>query len=503
MSRSHGLTRRELIELGALTGLAGLAPAARGGGEPETRPAARPRNIVFMVSDGMSIAVPALADVFSRQVRDTGTHWYALLAAAGVVHGLFETYSLNSLVTDSAAASSAWGSGQRVFNGAVNMLPDGTALTPLAPLVRAAGRRVGLVTTATITHATPAGFAAAVKTREDQPTIATQYLGQVDVLLGGGREYFDAQERADRRDLRGEFAAAGYACVTTRAELQAVGAAPRLLGTFGKGHLPYTLDQRHTAELTERVPTLAEMTRAALAALAAEETGFLLQVEGARVDHAAHNNDIAAQLWDQLAFDDALGVVLEFARARGDTLVIVTSDHGNSNPGLNGMGGEDYDATNKAFARVAGATQSFDRLRGRLAQLWKEQAGDEAVGTVLRQATGLELKPAEVTLLREAGGGRLPPVLGRQHANLVGVLGEVLSNHYGVGWTGVSHTSDPVLLTALGPGADRFAGLHPLTDAFEAVTDLFGIRHRNPKMTAAAAGHYVAQGPRITQPHWV
>ena len=197
-----------------------------------------------------------------------------------------------------------------------------------------------------------------------------------------------------------------------------------------------------------------------------------------------------------------VGVVLEFARARGDTLVVVTSDHGNSNPGLNGMGG-DYGGSNKCFARVAGATQSFDRLTGQLGRLAKEHAGDEAVGTLLRQATGLELEPAEVALLREAGGGRLPPVLGRQHANLVGVLGEVLSNHYGIGWTGVSHTSDPVLLTALGPGADRFAGLHPLTDAFEALTDLFGIRHRNPAMSAAAAGDFAAQAPAERQPHWV
>ncbi len=502
MNGAEGLTRRELLELGALTGLVGVTPAIAMGGPVPGQPAARARNVVFMVSDGMSIAVPALAEVFSRQVRGRGTHWYGLLTQPGVVHGLFETHSLSSLVTDSAAASTAWGSGSRVFNGAVNVLPDGTPLTPLAPLVRDSGRRVGLVTTTTITHATPAGFAATVKSRDDQATIATQYLGRVDVLLGGGSEYFSAEQRPDGRDLRGEFAAAGYACLATRAELLRVGGSARLLGTFGAGHLPYTLDQRNTPELAARVPTLVEMTRAALAALSPAEGGFLLQVEGGRVDHAAHNNDIAALLWDQLAFDDALGEVLEFARARSDTLVIVTSDHGNSNPGLNGMGDE-YRDSPACFARIAGASMSFDRLTARLAELASEPGAEEGVAALLRRATGLEPSAAEVRLLCAAGGGTLPPALNRQHANLVGVLGAVLANYYGVGWTGVSHTSDPVLLTATGPGADRFAGLHPLTDAFAALTELLDIRHRNPSMTPEAARAFAADAPRLRQPHWV
>jgi alkaline phosphatase len=122
------------------------------------------------------------------------------------------TRSLNSMVTDSSAASSAWGSGSRVVNGAVNVLPDGRLLTPLYTLFGEAGWKTALVTTAEITHATPAGFAVAIKSRGNSDGIAKRYLDRnIEVLLGGGRPFFDPKKRKDKRDLRAEFKLAGYA----------------------------------------------------------------------------------------------------------------------------------------------------------------------------------------------------------------------------------------------------------------------------------------------------
>ena len=115
-----------------------------------------------MVADGMSPGVPALADAFSHVIRAKGTHWRDL-AAADVTRGYFDMASLNSLVTDSAAASTAWGSGSRIFNWALNTLPDGRELKPIAVLAER-GKRVGLVTTR-VSHATPAGFAACTQSR--------------------------------------------------------------------------------------------------------------------------------------------------------------------------------------------------------------------------------------------------------------------------------------------------------------------------------------------------
>jgi len=141
---------------------------------------ATPRNIVFMVADGMSPSVLPLAEHFSQLVRGKGLLWRALIDRPEAAHGLMDMASLDSVTTDSSAASSSWGSGARIFNGWLNMLPDGTKLTPIAAIARDRGRRVGLVTTTTVTHATPAGFVAAQKTRNDEGDIALQYLRQVN-----------------------------------------------------------------------------------------------------------------------------------------------------------------------------------------------------------------------------------------------------------------------------------------------------------------------------------
>ncbi len=512
-----GLKRREVVGLGVAGALWPLLPgladetSARGAAEaparsdlPPARPGARPRNIIMMVADGMSLGTLTLADAFSRRVRGRGTTWLRLLAERQAAYGVMDMQSLDSLVTDSAAASSSWGSGARIFNTAVNMLPDGVKLTPLAPLVKASGRGMGLVTTTTITHATPAGFAAVQPSRDDEAEIAPQYLNVVDVLLGGGAKFFDADLRSDKHDLFADYRAQGYGVMRSRAELKAAmesaaagpGAAPagaraKLLGIFSEKHLPFTLDWRDRTELAERVPTLAEMTEVALQRLAAQPDGFLLQVEGGRVDHAAHSNDAAAIVWEQLAFDEALDVVLRFVagRATPDTLVIITSDHGNSNPGLIGLG-DKYDGSNTAFEQLMQARASFATMEQRLQALRgrdHDTSPTDACIAIVREAAGIEINKSEARAVMQSFLGTPPPTMNRQLAKWEGQLGAALTNYNGIGWTGLTHTSDWVLLTALGPGQEHFGGFVENTRVFEIITDLFEIKHRNPRLSPEKA----------------
>ncbi len=462
MTHRPTLARRDWLKTAALGSAASIIARAEATAEPVGAPAKKVRGVIFMVSDGMSPGVLTLAEAYSQRTRQRGTHWWGLFNNRAASRGLMDTASANSLVTDSAAASTAWGGGQRVNNGAINYTPDGTRLKPIAETLKAKGALIGLVSTATITHATPAGFAAAVKVRKDEDAISPQYLERVDVILGGGSIYFSAEHRADKRDLFSEFSAAGYGVARSRDALLA-SRDGKLLGTFTDEHLPFSIDRDHDAELAAQVPTLTEMAEAALSRFLASGKPFLLQIEGARVDHAAHLNDIGGLLGDQLAFDDAIARMIVMVGKREDILIVVTSDHGNANPGLNGIG-EAYTKSNESFARISGLKASHEKL---LAE-WNAQKGQEAalITAIIEKHLSLTLKPDEANALLEVIAEHPVIEWNEQMKKPEGLLGQFVGNHTGIGWTGTTHTSDPTLISALGPQSDRFSGIVKNSEVF-------------------------------------
>jgi len=465
------LARRDWLKSASLGGLSTvLAPHSAAAHEAVAEPPQnKVRGIVFMVSDGMSPGVLTLAEAFSQLTRKRGTQWWQWLNDRHVSHGLMDTASANSLVTDSAAASSAWGGGKRVANGCINIDENGREITPIAAILKASTKtRIGLVTTATVTHATPAGFAACIPARADEHAIAPQYLNRVDVILGGGSEFFRPQSRPDGRDLRADFQQAGYQYIRRRDELLSSRSA-KILATFTKGHLPFSIDRTHDAKLTARVPTLAEMAEAALARFLPGEQPFLLQVEGARIDHAAHLNDIGALLHDQLAFDDAIETVLRLTAGRHDILVVATSDHGNSNPGLNGIGAGYRDST-PHFARITRLKSSHERV---FAEWKKQQTGHPADLTALvARLLDFHLRDDEAAALHAILAAKPVVEWNHQLHKPEGLLGQFIGNHTGIGWNGTTHTSDPTVVTAAGPQASRFAGIVKNTDVFRHFLDL-------------------------------
>jgi alkaline phosphatase len=533
------LTRRSFLSrasVGAASATVIGAPhIARSAEQLLTQPGQKPGRIIHIVSDGMSIGTLTCSDLFSQAHRNRGLSWVKLMSDSRARLSLMNTRSLNSFVTDSAAASSSWGSGSRVTNGALNVLPDGSLLTPLYELLGQQKWARGLVTTAEITHATPAGFAVSTKSRDNAQVIAAQYLDRkVDVLLGGGKPFFDPAKRKDKRDLRGDFAKAGYTVVQDLAGLDRAPIDTRLLGTFADSHLPYTIDQIVDPKLKANVPTLAHMTRAALERLARYDH-FILQVEGARVDHAAHNSDAAAAIHDQIALDEAIDLCLEFQRAHPDTLIVITTDHGNSNLGLNGMGGG-YRQSPQRFRALADIKASFPEILKRIQKIGqkvkvptlgtdpedkldipdpmakvippgedkdKDSNEEPKVNSGAQLASALQVDPkAIVDIIGEATGykmsarraGLFAKVLSGEYQALydqmnsvVSQLGQLMANRIGIGWTGNTHTADLVQVVAIGPGSERFTGVIQNTDIFTHYTQLAGVDFKNPSAPLLAA----------------
>ncbi|RYD38741.1 MAG: alkaline phosphatase [Verrucomicrobiaceae bacterium] len=464
-------SRRDWLKTATLTGGFAAFAAPRSSAQAPGDAGKKVRGVIFMVSDGMSPGVLTMGEAWSRLTRNAGTRWWELMNDRKASRGLMDTGSANSMVTDSAAASSSWGGGERVNNGSINVRPDGRPLVPLAHSLGKKGVRIGLVSTATITHATPAGFAAVCTERGMEEEIATQYLKTVDVLLGGGSGYFSKDERPDKRDLSGEFTAAGYDVVGNRDAMLAA-KSPKLLGTFARGHIPYSIDRDASDELKRTVPTLTEMATAALGRFLDGGSPFLLQVEGARIDHAAHRNDIGALLRDQIAFDDALAYVLTATAGRDDILVVVTSDHGNANPGLNGTGGG-YGKTDGLFKSITKQTASSEALFSEWTKLARPD-DKEAMKGLVSSRLGFDAEDKEITALLEIFAKKPVIEWNEQLAKPEGLLGQFQGNHTGIGWTGTSHTSDPTLVSAFGPQCDRFTGIVRNTDVHGHLMEMLG-----------------------------
>ncbi|HMN95347.1 MAG TPA: alkaline phosphatase [Phycisphaerales bacterium] len=510
------LPRRSFLQTGLHAGaLSALLAAAPNAPAAAAAPAALPgrrqaRNIIFLVSDGASTGTLTLADEAIRRRRGVPSWWSRLWMMQNGRRAWVGTSSANSLVTDSAAGASAWGVGTKVANGAVNVLPDGSTPTPILVTARDAGFATGLVTTTRVTDATPAAFIGNAPKRTMEQAIATQIIDRgADVVLGGGRRNFPAELLEGDRfehiaDRDGLIAAS-----------RRKNAAPKpLLGLFASGSMPYEIDRPAS------LPTLAEMTAAALARLSDHPRGFVIQVEGARVDHAAHDNDAAALLGDQIAFDDAVGVALAFAAERDDSLVIVTTDHGNANPGLTLYGPRGEEGLRKALD----ARRSFDWIKAELRRSGRDReallvaealggerraesrpglpasqsetlAADAAaegvfeplapsdesaartrLGGVVREALGVELTPEEIAWVERRLIGT-EPVNGFAPADSPeAALGAVLANHFGIAFVSTNHTADLVDAVAIGPGAERLAPMLDNTEFHGIMLDAIGLR---------------------------
>ena len=231
-------------------------------------------------------------------------------------------YSLrDTKITDSAAAATAFATGVLTYNGAIGVAPDSTPVKTVLEEAQERGMGTGLVATSRITHATPASFAAHVPSRAQEWEIAKQIAEHdIDVVLGGGRLWFDEAQRPDSMDLLIVIKAT-HTYVETADELRGLDTdtVMRLFGLVTPNHMPAAAD---------RPVTLAEMTTAALGILHHNPRGFFLMVEGSQPDWRGHGNEpLADVVAEVLDFDRAIGAALAFQARNPETLIVVVADH--------------------------------------------------------------------------------------------------------------------------------------------------------------------------------
>ena len=447
----------------------------------------KPKYVFLFIGDGMSTPQRMIADEFSRSI---GNGQLAINTLPR--HATTRTRSANSLVTDSAAAATAIACGERTVNGRLGISADGKRkLVSLAEVARDKGKKIGIITSVTINHATPAGFYAHRRSRSEMYAIGLDLIASKFDYFGGGgvAKHDDRKSPLYKGDIYDLAAEAGYKVIGTRRDLLSLKPGDGKVLAYGvkAAILPFAIDRRD-----DSIPTLAEFTAKGIEMLEDGPNGFFMMVEGGAIDYAGHANDAGTNLREVLAFDEAVKVALRFAEKHPDeTLIVVTGDHetGGMTMGFAGTGYAMYVDRLKAQTRSAVSfIDLFAKMRKNdpklkfddVKKLLSESFGfkfEEKTPEILaheKNPKKYPLKGRDPMILTAAEVRKLETAFKDEKETALGIAAKkILAAKAGIGWTSGAHTGLPVLTTSRGAKSDIFTGFIDNTDISAKMKSIF------------------------------
>jgi len=430
------------------------------------------QNLIVMVADGTSLPVLSAARWF-KIYNNLGNN----LHIDPFICGTVKTFNSNSPIPCSAPAASAFFTGVPARAGNISIYPladpendilfqfdPARAYQPLATILEAARidqqKAVGLVVTCDFTHATPAAAAAHHYSRGARRDIARQMAHQnLDVMFGSGI-------RDVSQDMKNHFARKNITYIANDIDAFRRFESGKVWALWNEIALPYELDRN-----PETIPSLREMTEKAIELLSQNENGFFLMVEGSQIDWLAHANDAGGIIAEFLAFDNAVGAALEFAKKDGNTTVVILSDHGNSGFSI-GVRGMDFGAA--TLSRMFGPISNFRRTATGMNVIMRNTA-PENVKATMKEYTGIELTYEEFHSILTATGynaGNLPKNPNRTlHATLL----QIMNSRSYFGFTTTGHTGEEVFLAAFHPQGDIPLGMNTNVEINHYLVDVLGL----------------------------
>ncbi|MGL5378754.1 alkaline phosphatase [Clostridium sp.] len=409
----------------------------------------RPKNVIMMIADGMNTDALTLA----RHINGGS------LAMDEISVGAVNTTWARGPITDSAPASTAMSTGNKTENKYIGTSVEDKPLATVLEAAEQEGKATGLIATSEIPHATPAGFSAHTTNRSRYDDILRQMVNNdLEVVLGGG---FNLKTDELTNEIKGRIDEAGYDFVQDKeAMLNYDG--NKLWGAFAKADLDYDIDREESGN---NQPSLSEMTNKAVEVLSKDEDGFMLMVEGSKVDWAAHANTPSAMVSDIIAFDNAVKEALDFAKDREDTVVIVTTDHGNS-----GLSIGNYENTEGMSYEKLDYYKNFS--------ITEEFFNNEILPSIGSQ----DAKVAQLVEMYYGVSGLTPEEIAEVRA---GNLNRVLASRTGIGFTTGGHTGENVYLGIYAPDSvKKLSGVVENTNLATYMADLlFGDANRLNELT--------------------
>jgi alkaline phosphatase len=285
--------------------------------------------VFYFIGDGMGVNIVNATEVYLSAMN--GARGSAsLLMTQFPVASVATTFSANDDVTDSAASGTALATGKKTNNGVIGLDPDGNRLETIAEKAGKAGKKVGIISTVPINHATPAAFYGHQKNRNMYYEIAQDLLKSGFEFFGGAGFYNQSRlyDGSDAPDIYPLIEQAGYLVAKGFDDFKAhAGRSAKVVlvqeNWKEAGAIPYAID-RKAGDLS-----LEQLTEAAIDVLMRENRkGFFLMIEGGRIDWAAHGNDAATVVREVIDLDEAIKVAFEFYRKHPkETLIVITADH--------------------------------------------------------------------------------------------------------------------------------------------------------------------------------
>lgn len=400
------------------------------------------KNVIMLIADGMSTEAITLA----RHTKGDS------LAMDEISVGSVITSWANGPITDSAPGGTVYAAGEKTNNKYIGTSVNDTPMASILEGAESVGKATGIIATSEITHATPGDFTAHTNNRKYYNQILQQQINQdMEVVLGGGfnkpsgfssevsSEEFTSYYEEQVNNIKEE----GFDFITTKDELTSYNG-DKLWGSFADADLKYDFDRQSDNDNVQ--PSLAEMTNKAIEVLNKDEDGFFLMVEGSKVDWAAHANNTVGIVSDILAFDEAVKAAIEFAKAHGNTVVVVTTDHGNSGITIgSSYYNENIESYDKAtYANTTDLLKNATITEERFNEIASGKSNDE-IKALAKKYYGIDLNDEELAIVKGE----------QEEGRQVGIR-EVIARRVGIGYTTGGHTGEQIYLGVYAPADVEF-----------------------------------------------
>ncbi|WP_028855565.1 alkaline phosphatase [Psychrilyobacter atlanticus] len=435
---------------------------------------AAPKYVFMFIGDGLGASQRQMAEYFVQQ--DKGDD-YKLTMNKMPVAGLNTTHSVNNLVTDSGAAGTALATGEKTNNGMIAVLPNGIELKSTLDYAQEAGKAIGVISTTRITHATPAAYVAKNISRGNENEIAEDFSkSNVDFIAGGGyRHFVSSSTTGSKREdgsLLTEMRNNGYKTfIGETSSKDFINYKPskneKVFAALTLSHLPYEVDRMNTQK---DQPSLADITNKGIEVLQArDKDGFFMVVEGGRIDHASHANDVAGTIYDTLAFDKSIEVAMEFYdKHKEDTLIVVAGDHETGGLGMGYGSGKplDLDVIKNVKVSINGTLEKmYTGDRQKYMKFLETNLGLNNLTSDERSRMISAMDAEDKNVDNESlYGGYNPTAIAASH---------ILNERAGVGFTTFDHTGSQIPLSAIGQGSEAFGGFKDNTEIGKEMIKLY------------------------------